>query len=85
MNPYEIIKHPYITEKTIRLMEKNNSLQFVTKIDANKRQIKEAIEKIFEVKVEKVNTRICKKGKIATVKFKPEYKAEDIATRLGAL
>ncbi|MEM2934786.1 MAG: 50S ribosomal protein L23, partial [Candidatus Thermoplasmatota archaeon] len=84
MNPYEIIKHPYITEKTMALMEKNNSLQFVARIDANKRQIKEAIEKIFEVKVEKVNTRITKKGKIATVKLKPEYKAEDIATRIGA-
>ncbi|MBC7081557.1 MAG: 50S ribosomal protein L23 [Thermoplasmatales archaeon] len=85
MNPYEIIRHPYITEKTMVLMEKNNSLQFITKIDANKKQIKEAIEKIFAVKVESVNTRIGKKGKIATVKLKPEYRAEDVATRIGAL
>jgi large subunit ribosomal protein L23 len=85
MNPYEIIKHPYITEKTMALMEKNNSLQFIARIDVNKKQIKEAIEKMFEVKVESVNTRITRKGKIATVKLKPEYKAEDIATRIGAM
>ncbi len=85
MNPYEIIRHPYITEKTMALMEKNNSLQFITRIDANKRQIKEAVEKIFAVKVERVNTRTARKGKIATVKLKPEYKAEDVATRIGAL
>ncbi len=83
MDPYDIIMHPYVTEKTLMLIEKNNALQFVVKIDANKKMIKEAVEKIFNVKVEKVNTRITKKGKIATVKLAPEYKAEDIGMRIG--
>lgn len=83
MNPYEIIQHPYVTEKTLMLIEKNNALQFIVKMDANKKMIKEAVEKIFEVKVAKVTTRITKKGKIATVKLHPEYKAEDIGMRIG--
>jgi len=83
MDPYDIILHPYVTEKTMRMIEENNALQFVVRVDANKKMIKEAVEKIFNVKVEKVNTRITKKGKIAVVKLTPEYKAEDIGMRIG--
>lgn len=83
MNPYEIILHPYITEKTMMLIEKNNSLEFITKMEANKRQIKEAIEELFDVKVESVNTRIGKRGKRAIVKFPLEYEAEEIGMRIG--
>ncbi|HDN96224.1 MAG: 50S ribosomal protein L23 [Thermoplasmata archaeon] len=83
MDPYDIILHPYVTEKTMRMIEENNALQFVVRMDANKKMIKEAVEKIFNVKVEKVNTRITKKGKIAVVKLTPEYKAEDIGMRIG--
>ncbi|KAA0001928.1 MAG: 50S ribosomal protein L23 [Thermoplasmata archaeon] len=83
MNPYEIILHPYVTEKTLAMIENNNALQFAVKIDANKKQIKEAVEKIFDVKVVKVTTKIGAKGKIATVKLSPEYNAEDIGMRIG--
>ncbi len=83
MNPYEIILHPYVTEKTLAMIENNNSLQFAVKINANKKQIKEAVEKIFDVKVIKVTTKIGAKGKIATVKLSPEYNAEDIGMRIG--
>jgi len=62
MNPYEIILHPYVTEKTLAMIENNNALQFAVKMDANKKQIKEAVEKIFDVKVEKVTTKIGKRG-----------------------
>ncbi|HEC77443.1 MAG TPA: 50S ribosomal protein L23 [Thermoplasmatales archaeon] len=83
MDPYDIVEHPYVTEKTLMLIENNNSLQFVVRDNATKKMIKEAIEKIFEVKVDKVTTRITKKGKIATVKLSPEYKADDIGMRIG--
>ena len=83
MDPYEIIFHPYVTEKTMNLMEKNNALEFVVKRDADKITIKKAIEKMFEVKVSKVNTRISKRGKHAIVIFMPEFKAEDIGMRIG--
>jgi len=83
MDPYDIIYHPYVTEKTMNFMEKNNALEFVVKRDANKQQIKAAVEKMFEAKVKDVNTRITKKGKHAVVTFMPEFKAEDIGMRIG--
>ncbi|KYK33731.1 MAG: 50S ribosomal protein L23 [Thermoplasmatales archaeon SG8-52-3] len=83
MDPYEIIFHPYVTEKTMNFMEKNNALEFVVKREANKKTIKKAIEKMFEVKVKDVNTRITKTGKHAIVYFMPEFKAEDIGMRIG--
>jgi large subunit ribosomal protein L23 len=83
MDPYEIIYHPFVTEKTMNFMEKNNALEFVVKRDTNKKIIKKAIEKMFDVKVKKINTRIAKTGKHAIVVFMPEFKAEDIGMRIG--
>jgi large subunit ribosomal protein L23 len=83
MDPYQIIFHPFVTEKTMNFMEKNNSLEFVVHKIATKNQIKNAIENMFDVKVKQVNTRITKKGKHAIVKFAPEYNAEDIGMRIG--
>jgi len=83
MDPHKIIYHPFVTEKTMNFMEKNNALEFVVKRDATKKQIKDSIEKMFEVKVKNVNTRITKKGKHAIVKFMPDFKAEDIGMRIG--
>ena len=83
MDPYDVVYHPYVTEKTMNFMEKNNALEFVVKRDADKKQIKEAVEKMFEAKVKDINTRITKKGKHAIVTFMPEFKAEDIGMRIG--
>jgi large subunit ribosomal protein L23 len=83
MDPYDILYHPYVTEKTMNLMEKKNALEFVVKRRANKKQIKKAIEKMFEVEVKNVNTKITKNGKHAIITFTPEYKAEDIGMRIG--
>ena len=83
MDPYDIIFHPFVTEKTMNLMEKKNSLEFVVRRKANKKQIKLAIEKMFEVKVQDVNTKITKNGKHAIITFSPDFKAEDIGMRIG--
>ena len=83
MDPYDIIFHPYVTEKTMNQMERNNALEFIVKRKANKEQIKKSVEKMFDVKVKSVNTRVTKDGKHATVVFMPEFKAEDIGMRIG--
>ncbi|MFW9900293.1 MAG: 50S ribosomal protein L23 [Candidatus Thorarchaeota archaeon] len=81
---YKIIKRPLITEKTFDLIERENKLVFIVKRQANKNQIKIAIEKLHNVKVIKVNTIITPKGeKKAFVKLHPEYSAQDIAIDLG--
>lgn len=54
-NPRDIIKRPVITEKTSELME-GNKYVFEVDMRSNKTEIKSAIESIFGVKVEKVNT-----------------------------
>lgn len=83
MDPFDIIFHPYVTEKTMNQMENNNALEFIVKRTATKQDIKKAIEKMFEVKVREVNTKIAKDGKHALVMFMPEVKAEDIGMRIG--
>jgi ribosomal protein uL23 len=83
MDPYDIIFHPFVTEKTMNFMEKNNALEFVVKRNANKKQIKQAVEEMFETKVDNVNTRITKHGKHAIVKFAADVNAEDIGMRIG--
>ena len=50
-----VIKTPIITEKSASLSE-NNVIVFSVAVDANKTQIKQAVEKLFDVKVDKVNT-----------------------------
>mgnify|MGYP004454288627 CR=1 FL=1 len=55
MNNYDIIIAPIITEKTAS-MEQEGKYAFKVDARANKTQIKQAIEKAFNVKVEKINT-----------------------------
>ena len=83
MDPYDIIFHPYVTEKTMNHMERNNALEFIVRRKANKQQIKKSVEKMFDEKVKSVNTRVTKDGKHAIVVFMPEFKAEDIGMRIG--
>lgn len=54
-DPRDIIRRPIITEATTDMME-NRKYVFEVALGANKVEIKNAIEKIFDVKVEKVNT-----------------------------
>lgn len=83
MDPYKTIRYPYLTEKSVAAIERTNELVFVVTRTSNKRQIKEAVEKAFEVKVAKVNTQIKDGEKKAFVKLRPEFKAIDIAAKLG--
>ncbi|MDR3306997.1 MAG: 50S ribosomal protein L23 [Endomicrobium sp.] len=56
MDIRNIIKKPIVTEKAALLKETNNKYTFVVDKDANKFQIKQAIESLFNVKVESVHT-----------------------------
>ena len=84
--PHEIILYPVITEDAVSLIEAENKLTFIVNIRARKHQIKRAVEQLYGVKVEKINTLITPDGrKKAFVKLAPEYKASDVAIRLGIL
>jgi len=84
--PLDIILYPLITEDAVSLIETENKLTFIVDIKANKKEIKKAIEELYNVKVDKVNTCITMDGrKKAYVKLKPEFKASDLAIKLGIL
>ena len=59
---YDVIRKPVITEKATMASE-NGAVVFEVAIDANKPQIKEAVEALFGVKVKAVNTTVTK-GKV---------------------
>ena len=56
MNLYQIIKRPLITEKSTIMQEKENKYAFMVDRRANKHQIKNAVEKLFNVDVEGIAT-----------------------------
>jgi len=58
MDIRQIIKKPVVTEKATMLREKENKYVFMVDKNANKTVIKEAVEKLFKVKVENVHTTI---------------------------
>lgn len=68
---YDVIRSPVITEKSTTASE-HNQVVFKVSIDATKPQIKEAVEKLFDVKVTAVNTLVTKgktkrfKGRLGT-------------------
>ncbi len=81
--PHKILFHPYVTEKTMFQMERENKLEFMVRREATKEEIKKAFEKLFEVKVKSVNTKITKIGKRAIIKLAEGYSAEEIGMRVG--
>jgi large subunit ribosomal protein L23 len=86
MDSYDIILFPMMTEATSLMVEKENKLVFVVSLKASKFDIKRAVEELYEVKVADVNTQITHRGqKKAFVKLRPEFKATDVAIKLGIL
>lgn len=52
----KVLKAPHISEKSTLVAEKQNTIVFKVATDATKAEIKQAVEKLFEVKVEAVRT-----------------------------
>ncbi len=85
-DPATVIKRIVATEKALNYIETANTLTFIVDLRATKHDIKRAVEELFDVKVEKVRTLITPKGeKKAYVRLAPEYKASEVATRLGII
>jgi large subunit ribosomal protein L23 len=86
LDPYDTILYPVMTEVTSRILETENKLVFIVNVKATKADVKRAVEELYEVAVEKVNVAITSKGeKKAFVKLPPDYKAVDVAIKLGIL
>jgi len=80
------IKEVLATEKATKLIDSENTIVIIVDRNTTKSEIKKEIEKALNVKVVKVNTLITPTGdKKAYVKLSPEYKASDVAQKLGLL
>jgi large subunit ribosomal protein L23 len=60
VNPHQVILRPVVSEKTVHQQSKLGQYTFVVHPDANKVQIAEAVESLFKVKVDRVNTINCR-------------------------
>lgn len=67
LNIYDIIRGPVVSDKAFSLNKALNKLVLKVHPHANKMQIKEALQRLFNVKVEKVNT-LRRKGKVRRVR-----------------
>jgi large subunit ribosomal protein L23 len=86
MNPSEVIFYPLMTESASLMVERDNKLIFIVSKKAGKSDIKRAVEELYEVKVDRVTVQTTPKGeKKAFVKLHPEFKASDVAIKLGIL
>ncbi|MDN5358385.1 MAG: large subunit ribosomal protein L23Ae [Candidatus Diapherotrites archaeon] len=86
MDAEEIILYPLISEKAIAQIHNNNTIVFIVRSDATKQQIKKAVEDLYDVKVQDVNTLLARDGrKKAYVRLAEGYSALDLATKLGVI
>jgi ribosomal protein uL23 len=83
---WKTLSFAHMTEKSINLIEKENKLAFIVNLKSNKKQVKDAFQKAFDVKIDKVNILIDQKGrKKAFVKLNKDYAAADVAMKLGIM
>lgn len=86
MEYHQIVRRPLITEKGMRYNEQQNTVVFQVDSRANKLQIKQALEALFQVKVLHVNTLNMqgKKKRVRTREGKrPDWKKAYVTLREG--
>lgn len=86
MNVYEIIKRPIVTEKGVTKKEAEQTLCFEVAADANKTQIKAAVQTVFKVKVEEVRTtnnsgKLRRRGRFSG--FRSDWKKAYVRLKAG--
>ncbi len=83
---WKIIEHPHLTEKAMDQVDEDNTLVIIVDIDADKNQVEDAVEHLFDVTVKKVNTAITPQAeKKAFVRLSESDDAMDVATKLGMM
>jgi large subunit ribosomal protein L23 len=86
MNIYDILLRPLITEKSNIVKDSLNKVSFIVVRTANKKQIKEAVEALFKVKVSDVHTAIIR-GKMKRMGRymgkRPNYKKAVVTLKQG--
>ena len=79
----KILKRPYVTERTFDQNERENKLCFLVEDRVSKTQIATAVQALYAVDVDAVNTSRTNRGKKAFVRLAEAGKAAELATKLG--
>ncbi|XP_051008582.1 60S ribosomal protein L23a-like [Acomys russatus] len=79
-----IIKFPLTTESAMKKIEDNNTPVFIVDVKARKHQIKQAVKKLCDIAVAKVNTLIRPDGEEGVCSIAPDYDALNVANNLGS-
>ncbi|MFB6144636.1 MAG: 50S ribosomal protein L23 [Candidatus Nanohaloarchaea archaeon] len=83
---WDVIENPHMTEQAMDQIDMENKLVLMVDIDANKTEVKDAVETLFDVTVKKVNTAITPQAKKkAYVRLSETDDAMDVATKLGMM
>ena len=86
LDKFSVIKYPLNSETAMKKIEDNNTLVFITDIRANKHHIRDAVKKLYDIKVSKVNTLIRPDGqKKAYVRLTSDSDALDVANKVCLL
>ncbi|KAL5053054.1 hypothetical protein RYX36_033736 [Vicia faba] len=86
LDHYHILKFPLTTESAMKKIEDNNTLVFIVDLRADKKKIKDAVKKMYDIQAKKVNTLIRPDGtKKAYVRLTPDYDALDVANKIGII
>ncbi|TPX42791.1 hypothetical protein SeLEV6574_g05408 [Synchytrium endobioticum] len=84
LDAFQVLRHPLNTESAMKKIEGNNTLVFICDVRANKRQIKAAVKRLYEVDAKRVNTLIRPDGtKKAYVRLSADVDALDVANKIG--
>lgn len=83
---YSVVKYPLTTESAMKKIEEDNTLIFLVDVKANKKQIKNAVKKLYEIDAAKINTLIRPDGlKKAFVKLSADVEAAEVAQAIGIM
>jgi len=86
MNLYEVIRRPLVTEKGVTKKDSERTLVFEVNANANKTQVKTAVEKLFKIKVDEVRTatfegKLRRRGKFAG--YRSDWKKAYVRLKAG--
>ncbi|KAJ2709194.1 60S ribosomal protein L25 [Coemansia spiralis] len=84
LDQYSILRQPLNTETAMKKIEDNNTLVFLVDVRANKRHIKDAVKKLYDVDAAKINTLVRPDGvKKAYIRLPADVDALDVANKIG--
>eukprot|EP01133_Synstelium_polycarpum_P006392 gene6392-7413_t len=86
MDQFRVLKAPLTTESATKKIESCNTITFMVDMFSNKYQIAQAVKKMYDVKIKRVNTMITPRGeKKAFVTLDPSFDAADVANKIGLI